>query len=131
MEVHDLKTVLNSVPPLEITDSTTGEEADAAVGVLGQFNQCLLNVMRFSGLTPWELHIEGDELLHVLDGEVELTILTEDQKVQKTIRAGQVFIVPRGVWHRQFARELVTALFATPQPTKISMAEDPRFESQS
>jgi mannose-6-phosphate isomerase-like protein (cupin superfamily) len=126
LETYDINAILSNVPPLVITDETTGEEADAAVGVLSNLNGSLLGVMRFSGQTPWERHSKADELLHVLEGAVKITILTNTEPVQLTLKAGQVFIVPQGLWHRQYAHSLVTLLFATPTPSDISFAEDPR-----
>ncbi len=127
MKAHDVRAALANVPELNIAASTTAEKASAAVRELGWLNQCLLGVMRYSGLTPWEQHPDGDELLHVIDGEVGLTLLTDAGPVQEIIRAGSVFIVPRGLWHRQLPRPCVSMLFATPAKTReISFGDDPR-----
>jgi hypothetical protein len=40
----------------------------------------------------------------VLDGEVDVTVMTARQPKQVTLRAGCVLVVPRGRWHRQRAR---------------------------
>ncbi|MGH7949267.1 MAG: cupin domain-containing protein [Candidatus Binataceae bacterium] len=127
MNAHDVRAALASVPELKISSSTTAEDADAAVRELGWLNQCLLGVMRYSGLTPWERHPDGDELLHVIDGEVDVTLLTDSGPVEQTIRAGSVFVVPRGLWHRQLPKPVVAMLFATPaKTTEISFDDDPR-----
>jgi len=57
---------------------------------------------------------------------LDITILTEGDPVRATLRAGSVFIVPQGLWHRQLARTPVTLLTATPTPTDHSDAADPR-----
>ena len=83
--------------------------------------------MRFRGQTPWERHPAGDELLHVLEGAVEVTVLTDAGPVQRSVAAGSVLVVPRGAWHRQRAEEGVVLLFATAaETTDHSWAEDPR-----
>ena len=123
---HDLRGVLSGLKPLAISSSTTEEEADAAFGGLGSLNQCGLYLGSFSGMSPWECHDAGDELLHVLDGEVDITVLTEGGPFQTTSRSGSVFVCPRGLWHRQYSANGVTVLSATPQPTRISFASDPR-----
>ena len=122
MEAHDIRTALSRLSE----PGTSGTEARAAFARLDTFNHGGLFLGRFSGRTPWERHLHGDELLHILDGEVDITVLTEGDPVHATLRAGSVFIVPQGLWHRQLARVPVTVLTATPTPTDHSDAEDPR-----
>jgi quercetin dioxygenase-like cupin family protein len=124
---HDLSAALRGLPELVITASTTGAEADAAVRSITSLGVCNLGVMRYSGRTPWERHPDGDELLHVLDGAVDVTVLADDAPTDVTVRAGSVFVCPRGLWHRQLPRPSVTMLFGTPSATtEISFADDPR-----
>ena len=93
---------------------------------LAPFNHGGVFVGRFSGRTPWERHRHGDELVQVLEGQVDLTVLGTRRPVHVTLRAGGMFVVPRGRWHRQHARTTVTLLSATPTPTEVSFADDPR-----
>ena len=124
---HDLDAVLSDLPELVITSSTTAEEADAAVRLITSLGPCTLGVMRFSGLTPWERHPGGDELLHVLEGAVDVTVLTERGPEQVRIGAGSVFVCPKGLWHRQRTQPSVTLLFGTPlESGEVSFADDPR-----
>ena len=125
MKAHDIRGALSAAPELTITSSTTGEEAEAAFPQLASFNEGGVFVGRYSGQPPWERHPQADELLHVLDGEVDVTVLTDDGPVQVTVRAGSIFVVPQGLWHRAVARVAVTLLSATPKPTEVSFAEDP------
>lgn len=124
---HDLRAALHGLPELTITAKTTAAEADAAVRTLTALGPCTLGVMRFSGRSPWERHPDGDELLHALEGAVDVTVLTDEGAVQTTVRAGSVFVCPRGLWHRQRPRPAVTMLFGTPSATtEVSFADDPR-----
>ena len=76
---HDLDDVLRDLPELgDQPTATTEEEADAAVRMISSIGPCSLGVMRFSGQAPWERHPDGDELLHVLEGAIDLTVLTDD-----------------------------------------------------
>jgi len=93
---------------------------------LAAFNHGGVFVGRFSGETPWERHRHGDELVQVLEGEVDLTVMTARKRLRVTLRAGSVVVVPRGLWHRQHARTGVTLLSATPTPTDVSFSDDPR-----
>ena len=124
---HDLRAALREVPHLTITDATTAEDADAAVRNVAKIGNLTLGVMSYTGQTPWERHPDGDELLLVLDGELELTALTDDGPVKRTLRAGEAFVCPQGLWHRQYAEKSVSMLYGTPIATsEISMADDPR-----
>lgn len=126
MDVHDLHALLKDLPTLDITASTTEQEAMAAHRMLGRCGQHTLGLVRFSGQTPWERHPE-DELLHVLEGEVDVTLLTDDGPAHVTLRAGSLFVVPHGHWHRQLPRPVVTLLFGTvAEGSSHSDADDPR-----
>ena len=129
LKEHDLRAALREVPHLNITSDTTGEEADASVRHVAKIGNLTFGVMSYTGLTPWERHPDGDELLLALDGELEVTALTDDGPVTRKLRAGEVFVCPQGLWHRQFAEKSVSMLYGTPIDTsEVSMADDPRAE---
>jgi PhnB protein len=124
---HDLQAALREVPHLNITEQTTGAEANAAVRNVATIGNLTLGVMSYTGLTPWERHPDGDELLLALDGELEVTALTDDGPVTRKVRAGEAFVCPQGLWHRQFAQKSVSMLYGTPIPHgEFSWADDPR-----
>lgn len=126
MEGHDITALRASLPTLDLSRRPTREEAMAAAASLGSFNQCELIVARFSGQPPWERHPD-DELLHVLDGAVTITLLTEPDPTVVSLGAGSLFVVPAGVWHRSLAAESVTLLAATSaEGNESSFADDPR-----
>jgi mannose-6-phosphate isomerase-like protein (cupin superfamily) len=121
MQVHELATLL---------EGTSEEEMALQQGdpsrIVGTFNRCLLGAVRFSAQGPWERHPDGDELLHVLEGDLELTILAPEGRVELTVSEGSVFVVPRGLWHRSRPRGIASMLFATPtRDGEISFADDP------
>lgn len=127
MEPQDVTAALRALTELRVTRDTTDAEAMAAIHPLGMLNQCLLGVTAFSGETPWERHPEGDELLFVCEGAVLVTVLTADGPYRETLRAGSLFVVPRGLWHRQLAQPRVALIFATAiEGGESSWAEDPR-----
>jgi PhnB protein len=131
LQEHDLRAALREVPHLNITADTTGGDADAAVRNVAKVGNLTLGVMSYTGQTPWERHPDGDELLLALDGEVEVTTLTDDGPVTRKLRAGEAFVCPRGFWHRQFAEKSVSMLYGTPIDTsEISVADDPRVVAE-
>jgi quercetin dioxygenase-like cupin family protein len=123
MKAHDLAAALAGVTTGEVS---TAEQDAAAFPRLASFNDGAVYVGRFAGETPWERHPDADELLHVLEGAMEITLLTPDGETRSSVPAGCVFVVPRGLWHRQLARPSVTLLAATPDHSEISLADDPR-----
>jgi mannose-6-phosphate isomerase-like protein (cupin superfamily) len=127
MQALDLGAALSGMTVLSVTSATDEDEARAGMRELGWLNASLLGLVRFSGQTPWERHPDGDELLHILEGDVAITVLTDDGPVETPVRAGSLFIVPRGLWHRQRPRSVATVLFATPtMGSEHSWADDPR-----
>ena len=123
MKAHDLKAALAGIAAGEVT---TAEDDAAAFPRLASFNAGAIYVGRFSGETPWERHPDADELLHVLEGAVDITLLTDGGMTQVSVSAGSVCVVPRGLWHRQRARPSVTLLAAVPDNSELSEADDPR-----
>lgn len=81
--------------------------------------------------SPWEMHPDCDELLHVAEGEIEVEVLPSDgsEGVLATVQAGSYLVVPRGCWHRQRLNEKSTEFYLTPGRTLHSQSADPRADS--
>ncbi len=107
------------------TPETQGPEADAAFAMLAETRDGGVFAGSFEGESAWERHVNGDELVHVLDGETRLTILTGNGPTVLEMKAGMLTVVPQGCWHKFHARSGVTVLTMTPQPTDHSTADDP------
>ena len=92
------------------------------------FHACRCGVASFVGQPPWERHSAGDELLHILSGEVELTVLGEDgAATTRLLKAGDLRVVPQGCWHRNNAASGVTVMFLTPREGAENAWDDPRL----
>jgi quercetin dioxygenase-like cupin family protein len=116
MQAHDIAQALSGIGELDFR-------------TLARFNQGSLGVFWASGGTsPWERHPDDDELLQPIEGEVDIEVLTPDGSVVTTVRAGSVFVVPRGLWHRHRLRGVLKELYLTPGPSEHSTAPDPRQE---
>jgi mannose-6-phosphate isomerase-like protein (cupin superfamily) len=95
---------------------------------LGTLDRGSIGLFRFSGAAPWERHPDGDELILVLEGGGDITVLTDDGPVAAELRPGRLFVCPRGLWHRSIATPSMTALYITPLTgSEHSWAEDPRI----
>jgi mannose-6-phosphate isomerase-like protein (cupin superfamily) len=68
-----------------------------------------------------EVHPDGDEFLLVVSGTMELVLDDGDQHTVGgttivVLRAGDAYVVPRGVWHRLEALEPSYLVHVTPGP---------------
>lgn len=83
-----------------------------------------------AGITsPWEMHPECDELVHIIEGKIEIEILPNDStdSAMVVLAAGSFIVVPKGCWHRQRILERVKEFYVTPGPTLHSHTPDPRI----
>lgn len=69
-----------------------------------------------------EVHPDGDELLYVVSGTMELILDDGDEETvgpetTVVLRAGDAYVVPRGVWHRLEPREASHLVHVTPGPS--------------
>jgi len=103
------------------TPETTNEEAKDAFALLSEYRDGGIYVTHYSGFSEWERHLNGDEFLHVLSGETTLILLNEQQKQRNTLSAGQILVIPKGVWHRFESPLGVKLMTITPQPTEHSV----------
>lgn len=100
------------------TPQTTSADRVGSSAQLAPYRDGAIFTSKFSGNGAWERHMQGDELVHILDGSTMLDIVTGDGPVQSlSVRAGMLAIVPQGAWHRFRSPEGVTLMTATPLPT--------------
>ena len=80
---------------------------------VAEFNGHDVMVVKAQGEFVWHKHDETDDLFLVLRGELEIQF--RDRSV--LLRAGDLFIVPKGVEHRPVARDEVHLLIIEPSGT--------------
>lgn len=122
MSPTDLRALMSRPPDWSDPDG------QASFWMYGEMDAGSLWIGRWSGSSPWERHQKGDELLHQLEGEVEITVLLEEGEETVSLKAGEVFVVPKGAWHRQSTTGESIQCGMTPTPTAMSEADDPRLE---
>ncbi len=105
---------------------TTDEEKAKSFTTLADYRDGGIFTGSFSGVSQWERHEQGDEIVHVLDGATTFTIMTDDGPQQFEMTKGMMMVVPQGHWHLFEAPEGVTIMTITPQPTEHIHADDPR-----
>ena len=76
-------------------------------------NDYHFNLARIQGEFVWHSHQETDEVFIVLDGEMRIAF--RDGEVE--LRAGEMFVVPKGVEHRPSAEAECRIMLVEPAGT--------------
>ncbi len=80
--------------------------------VVANYNQNDVMVVKFQGEYPFHKHDETDDFFYVLEGEMIMDIQGERSHI---VKAGELFIVPKGVVHRPRAENEVKVLLIEPK----------------
>jgi mannose-6-phosphate isomerase-like protein (cupin superfamily) len=70
--------------------------------IAARINDYDVRVTKVAGSYIWHVHDTTDEFFLVLDGELGIAVRDPDERVV-SLSPGQVFVVPRGVYHRPFS----------------------------
>lgn len=92
--------------PIDLAEKLAGFTEHWQPRTVAEFNGHDIMVAKVQGEFVWHKHDETDDLFLVLQGE--LTIELRDRSV--TLRAGELFVVPKGVEHRPVAKNEVHML---------------------
>ena len=65
-----------------------------------------------------ERHPKGDEFVQVIEGETILILLDGNIDRRNNLSSGQIFVIPKGIWHRFESTESIKIMTITPQPTE-------------
>ena len=79
--------------------------------VIADYNDNEVMVVRFQGEFPFHLHENTDDFFLVLEGEMVMDL--EDST--HDVKAGELFIVPKGVTHRPRAAQECKVLLIEPK----------------
>ena len=92
---------------------------------LGSYDNANIGIGRYiPGASPWERHDNGDELLLILDGSVQIEALDGDASPRTTLPEGALFVVPRGRWHQLVAEAPVHILYLSPSEEGVERRRD-------
>lgn len=80
--------------------------------VVANYNENDVMVVKFQGEFPFHKHDDTDDFFFVLEGEMTMDY---EGRESKTVRAGELVIVPAGVVHRPRAEEEVRVLLIEPK----------------
>ena len=87
--------------------------------VVAEMNDYQFKVARLQGDFIWHAHAETDEAFLVLDGQLRLDF--RDGSV--TLGSGELYVVPRGVEHKPYAKDEVKLLLIEPRGVLNTGAE--------
>ena len=85
--------------PINISEKFTKFSEHWSPKIIAQMNEYHFKLVKFQGEFVWHSHSETDEVFIVIDGL--MTIQFRDGIV--SVRAGEMFVVPKGVEHKTLA----------------------------
>ncbi len=86
--------------------------------IVADYNNNDVMVVKFTGEFPFHDHPDTDDFFLVLEGEITIDLTTEDGTGEShTIRAGEMFVVPKGIRHRPRATTEAKVLLIEPKGT--------------
>ncbi|RVH96203.1 cupin domain-containing protein [Sinorhizobium meliloti] len=80
--------------------------------VVSDYNDNDVMVVKFKGEYPFHKHETTDDFFYVLEGEMIMDI---EGKPSQVVKAGELFVVPKGVVHRPRAETEVKVLLIEPK----------------
>lgn len=81
--------------------------------IIAQMNDYHFKLVKFQGDFVWHSHAETDEVFITLDGEMSIEF--RDGKMD--LKAGEMFVVPKGVEHKPFADKECKIMLVEPEGT--------------
>jgi mannose-6-phosphate isomerase-like protein (cupin superfamily) len=91
--------------------------------IVTTLNDYDIRLARFAGEHVWHVHTDTDEFFLVLSGAIELGLREAGGERTVTLRQGEVFVVPRGTYHKPSSRDGATVLLVEPTGT-LSVGDD-------
>jgi mannose-6-phosphate isomerase-like protein (cupin superfamily) len=80
--------------------------------VIADYNANDVMVVKFKGKFPFHKHDTTDDFFYVLEGEMFMDI---EGKPSHKVKAGEMFVVPKGIVHRPRAENEVKVLLIEPK----------------
>ena len=99
--------------PIDLADKLNSFSTYYDPHIVAEYNDNDVMVAKFSGEFPFHLHEDTDDFFYVLKGEFTMDIENESH----TVKAGEMFVVPRGVKHRPRAVEDCQVILIEPKST--------------
>ena len=82
--------------------------------IVARMNDYHFKLVRIEGEFVWHSHAETDEVFFVIEGEMAIEL--RDGRVE--LKAGEMFVVPRGVEHKPVAERECRLMLVEPAGTR-------------
>lgn len=102
--------------PIDLNEVLASFEAAWSPRIVTRVNDYDIRLARFDGEHVWHVHENTDEFFLVLDGEIEIGLRDPDERVV-TLGRGQVFVVPKGTFHKPSSKAGASVLLVEPAGT--------------
>jgi mannose-6-phosphate isomerase-like protein (cupin superfamily) len=102
--------------PIDLNEVLAGFDAAWSPRIVTRVNDYDIRLARFDGEHVWHVHENTDEFFLVLDGEIEIGLRDPDERVV-TLGRGQVFVVPKGTFHKPSSKTGASVLLVEPAGT--------------
>jgi mannose-6-phosphate isomerase-like protein (cupin superfamily) len=96
------------------TPMSTQAERKGSSGPLVPYRDATVFASKSAGRGAWERHLDGDELVYVVDGAATLHLFENGASRQIAVEKGHLAVVPAGIWHRFDYPDGITLLTITP-----------------
>lgn len=81
--------------------------------IIAQMNDYHFKLVKLQGDFLWHSHADTDEVFITLDGEMSINL--RDGRVE--LKAGEMFVVPKGMEHKPYAQEECKIMLVEPAGT--------------
>ncbi|WP_372664242.1 cupin domain-containing protein [Amycolatopsis kentuckyensis] len=102
--------------PIDLNEVLATFDAAWSPRIVTRVNDYDIRLARFDGEHVWHVHTDTDEFFLVLDGEIEIGVRDPGERVV-TLGRGQVFVVPKGTFHKPSSKTGASVLLVEPAGT--------------
>ncbi len=102
--------------PIDLNEVLASFDAAWSPRIVTRVNDYDIRLARFDGEHVWHVHENTDEFFLVLDGEIEIGLRDPAERVV-TLGRGQVFVVPKGTFHKPSSKAGASVLLVEPAGT--------------
>ena len=90
--------------PVNLHDALTMFSDVYSPRIVGRVNDYDVRIAHASGEHVWHVHEDTDEFFLVIDGTFDVSLREDGAERTVSLRAGDIFVVPRGTEHRPSSR---------------------------
>ena len=98
---------------INFTDKLTKFSEHWSPKVITRMNDYEFKLVKIEGEFVWHSHAETDDVFVVLEGEMSIKL----RDGQVDLKAGEMFVVPKGIEHKPFAKSECKLLLIEPKGT--------------